>query len=161
MSGRTPGWGGVKMRQRLERVVAGYAAGAACVILAVAVLMGTAFPLVLLVAPFYAVVLGLVVVLPAYLLLDRLGQLRPWWSALLGSLLTVFTAWLTIPAIGQSDYEFLIMRRDLQQQLELDWLLIGLVVFGAAGGVVGWLVAYGRRLKPLPTSQRPVERSET
>jgi hypothetical protein len=147
-------------RKRRDRVLAGYTAGAACVILVVAAAMGAAFPAVLLVAPFIAVVLGLVVVLPVYLLLDRLGQLRPWWSALLGCLLTVFTAWKTIPAIGQADFAYLVMRRNFHHQLEPDWLLIGLAMLGAAGGVIGWLVAYGRRLTPPQGSQQERQAKE-
>lgn len=125
------GW--VNNYERLSRIVAGYVAGAACVILAVAALMGAAFPVVLLVAPCYALILAFVVVLPVFLLLDGLGQLRSWRSALLGSALTVFVAWLTILGIAYTEYEFLFLRRDFQHQLQPDWLLIGLAVLGGCG----------------------------
>lgn len=101
-----------------KRALYGYTVASGFTVVAIMALSGPFFPYVLITGIFIALVCGVFIVVPAYALLEHLGQLRPWWAALLGALLM---SW---------------------------WPSLAMFCFGAAAGLVGWVVAYGFRLRP-------------
>jgi hypothetical protein len=122
--------------------------GAAFAVVAAAIPLGGASPIALLVGPIFAFILGLVVALPVYLFLERIGQLRPWWTAVLGSALMFIVARQVFPISGKAEYEYLFMRPGFGGELVPDWGVIGYASVGAVGGVIGWIAAFGFRMRP-------------
>lgn len=109
------------LRPERKRALYGYMAGSGLVVSVICVLSGPLFPLVLVFGFFTALVCGVFIVMPAYALLERFGQIRPWWAALLGAVLMIW-------AMDGGPY-----------------FSVGL---GAMAGLVGWVVAYGFRIRP-------------
>jgi len=101
-----------------KRAFYGYTVSSGFTVVAFMALSGPFFPYVLITGIFIALVCGVFIVVPVYALLEHLGQLRPWWAALLGAALM---SWSTS---------------------------LSMICFGALAGLVGWVVAYGFRLRP-------------
>lgn len=138
-----------------RRVLRGYLVGAAFAVVAAAIPLRGASPVVLLVGPIFAFFLGLVVALPVYLVLERIDQVRPWWTAALGSALMFITARQVFPISGEAEYEYLFMRPGIDGELVPDWGVIGYASVGAIGGVIGWIAAFGLRMRPSSTPPAP------
>lgn len=109
-----------------KRALYGYMAGAGFAIVVFSAFSGLSFPIVVFAGVCVAMICGILIVIPVYALLSRLEQIRPWWASLLGASMMIWV---------------------------IDWgvpLSIGL---GALGGLVGWVVAYGFRLRPDPPTK--------
>jgi hypothetical protein len=138
------------------RLVAGFAAGAAIPILMFVVVFWPTWQAVVLVGIFLAAVALALVGLPAYLLLRRFNLLNVYSAALLGGFLCTLPLYyfsienaLTTHSMTRDTTQLIVDGRlTFQGFLHLFvydplWLFIP----GAVGGIVGWLVAAGFRIR--------------
>jgi hypothetical protein len=143
----------------LKRAVRGYGVGAGVVVVAASAALGPFFPWGLVVGTVLAVVIGIFVVLPACLLLHRLGQLRPWWAALMGAVALILPLLvLNADLIGVNyqgvDRRYVVVEVAPNGRLTPNWPALGIMAAGAAAGLIGWAAAYGFRTRP-PLPEAP------
>ncbi|WP_299615714.1 hypothetical protein [Pelagibius sp.] len=143
-------------RPEPKRALYGYMAGAGFAVVAIPLFLGLRFPndtaflpMIFAMGVGVAFFAGIFLFVPVYALLASVSQLRLWWAILTGY------AFLVGPAAilgGSDDFwtHLVLLGRDSQGELSLDYGLMFLGAVGAAGGLLGWIVAYGFRLRPEP-----------
>ena len=141
------------MNDTARRALRGYGVGAGITVLAASAAMGPFFPWGLMVGTALALVIGVVVALPVCLLLARLGQLRPWWAALLGAVVLLLPLVMVNPGFQGVDYlgvdrSFVFVNIGTDGKVTPHWPGIGVAAFGALAGLAGWAAAFGFRLRP-------------
>lgn len=138
------------------RLFAGFAAGAAIPILAFIVLLWPTWQAVLVIGVFLAALLLGVVGIPAYFVLRRFGLVNIYTAILLGGILctlplyyfSFYNAFTTHSMIRDETHLIIDGRLTFQGFLYLFvydpfWLFAA----GALGGLIGWFVAAGFRLR--------------
>jgi hypothetical protein len=143
------------MNDNARRAVRGYGVGAGIAVIAASASVGPFFPLGVVVGVPVALAFGLLIVAPVCYLLCRLGQLRPWWAALLGAVGLIAPLALMNPGFQGVDYRgvdrsYVLVEVWPTDEVTPNWTTIGITAFGALAGLAGWAAAYGFRLRPPP-----------
>ena len=143
-----------KMDQ-FKRAALGYSAGAALVVVTIAVMTGPyGFALAFLVGAAVATLCGIFILLPIVLLLIWIGQLRIWWAVLLAPVILLAGSSILFPP---NDLALILTFRErgVEGEYRPDWRLITIAALAAFAAVVGWLVAFGFRTRPKSQEQGP------
>jgi hypothetical protein len=127
---------------------------------AVTGLWGPVWAIAMIVATLCALIADVLVVWPLYGRLRAAGQLRMWWFVLLGAVLVVVPYFLILFPLNvfqgenSSSYAYGATLISRGSPTPKGWLLFAviqpmqIIPAGAAGGLIGWIVAFGFCLEP-------------